>query len=97
MSRTYDTSEMRQAASIVREVTESVSSESKRTLSWILQDIPDNLAGDAAEALKTKVSDFCEEIRRIDENLEKTATKLELFAANLDEADRKASEMIQYK
>ncbi len=97
MSKTYDTSEMRRAASMVRESRAAISAESERSLFWMLDDIPDRIAGEAAEALQNKARDYSAKIGLFNEKLEGIAAALELLAAKLDEADREAETLIRSK
>ena len=97
MAKTYDTVVFRQGASSIESSSEEIATAVGNTLSWILEDMPGQLAGEAAEALGESVTDLKEQPLQYGKSLEETARVLRKYAFSLDEADRKAAEMIQAK
>lgn len=97
MAKTYDTVVFRQGASSIESASEKIASAVGNTLSWILEDMPGHLAGEAANALGESVTDLREQLLQYGKSLEETAMVLRKYAVSLDEADRKAAERIQTK
>lgn len=97
MAKTYDTAEFRQASSMIQETAEDVAKESTRSLFWIKSDIPQHLAGDTASALEETVTDLHQKITEYSKELDDIGIVLKQYALLLDDADKKAAEMIQSK
>ena len=70
---------------MILETAENVGNESRRSLLWIRDDVPEHLSGDTADALEYSKA------------LDEIGTALKRYAFLLDEADKKAADMIQSK
>ncbi len=97
MAKTYDTAELRQSASMILETAENVGKESRRSLLWIRDDVPEHLSGDTADALEDTAADLHEKMTEYSKALDEIGTALKRYAFLLDEADKKAADMIQSK
>ena len=95
MAKTYDTVELRRIASVVQESAEDIAGTSKNTVRRIRDEVPEHLSGEAADALKETADEIEREISSCSTELDEIGLKLKQYAWLLDQADRKAAEMIQ--
>ena len=95
MAKTYDTVELRRIASVVMESAEDIAGTSKNTVRRIRNEVPEHLSGEAADALKEKADEIEREISSCSTELDEIGLQLKQYAWLLDQADRKAAEMIQ--
>ena len=82
---------------MIQETAEDVERESTRSLLWIRDDLPEHLTGDTADALEEAVADLHQKMTEYSSELDEIGTVLKQYAFLLDQADRKAAEMIQAK
>ncbi len=94
MSKTYDTAVLRQAAFMVEASGEEVNRSLDQTLRYVRDDVNERLSGAAAQALEETVSDMHGKVTSYIKELAEIGTALRKYAFLLDEADRKASELI---
>ncbi len=95
LAKTYDTVELRRIASVVQESAEDIAGTSKNTVRRIRDEVPEHLSGEAADALKETTDEIEREISSCSTELDEIGLKLKQYAWLLDQADRKAAEMIQ--
>jgi len=95
VATTYDTVELRRVAALIRESSEEVSKTIRSTTRWMQDDIPEHLSGDTADALVETVGEIHEQLSSLSKETDEIGLKLKRFAYALDQADRRAAEMIQ--
>ncbi len=97
MGKSYDTAALRAIASSLVSTSENVESESKRTLGWICDDAPQQIKGEAAEALTEAADELQQEMIASSRELAELGQVIRNFAWALDQADAKAAALIQAK
>ncbi len=95
MAKTYDTAELRRIASVINASAEELSLSLRNTLRWVMEDVPDHLSGSSADALEETVTEMNEKISEYSVELDDIGTTLKKYAFLLDQADKKAMDMIQ--
>ena len=94
MAKTYDTDFLRSTAATIDSAAGNIESAAKSTLRWICEDVPDHLAGEAANAIEEETGDLETELLEYSAALESIGAALKKYANLLDQADQKASELI---
>lgn len=97
MSSKYDTGKIRELARQIGSVAENVADIRSHTENAILQEIPDNFAGSAADALSDAISEWGSDVRNISSGLTRLKNMLYALAKHLDEVDAAARAAISNK
>lgn len=97
MGSEYDTGKIRELARQVGRVAEDVADIRSRTENAIRQELPDNFAGSAADALSDAVSEWSGDVRNISSGLTQLKNTLYALAKRLDEIDAAAKAAINSK
>ncbi|MBR3738844.1 MAG: hypothetical protein IKN04_00115 [Clostridia bacterium] len=95
MAKTYDTDFLRTTAATINGAADSISTAVRTTLRWVKEDVPDHLSGSAAEAIEAETADLETRLLEYGASLEGVGATLKRYAFLLDQADQKASEMIE--
>ena len=94
MSTVYDSTKIRQLASQVGRIAESVSHVGSRTLRPVRNEIPNNLVGKAGTALDESVGALMTDVNSISGQLTGIQRALNTLAEQLEEVDREAKNLI---
>ena len=95
MSIEYDTSEIRRVAARIGAAAHDLNGAVGQYLRPIANDLPDELAGETADALLEVVGELTEDIKAIGRQLESVRTAMERFARKLDETDAAMNDFIK--
>lgn len=97
MGSEYNTGKIRELARQIGSVAEDVADIRSHTENAIRQEIPDNFAGSAADALSDTLSEWSTDVRNISSGLTQLKNTLYALAKRLDEADAAARAVINNK
>ena len=97
MGKEYDTGKIRELAGQIGRVAEDVAGIRSRTENAIRQEIPNNFAGSAADALSDTLSEWSSDVRNISSGLTQLKNTLYALARRLDEIDAAAKAVISNK
>ncbi len=96
MQQTYDTRAMRAAAARMRNLADEAGGLVRSDLPQI-ERTADALRGDTARAIESGCESLAADLRSVVDRLSRNANALLRYAQQLEEADRRAREMIQSK
>ena len=97
MGSEYDTGKIRMLAQAVARVSEQVAEVNTGTLRPIEQEIPENFAGESANALSKSLEELRADIGTLSSGLSEISAALYALARRLDAADAAARSLINQK
>ena len=95
MAKFYDTQFLRRLALALDSSAAAIKQADRLHLGFVREDLPQQLKGDAAQALEDEVTESGEKLNRISGDVSDVSKVLIKYAAVLDSADAHAAEMIQ--
>lgn len=95
MSTQYDSEKIRQLARRIGSSADVMSDVNSHSLNSIMNEIPDNFCGSAADALDAAVDDLIADVRAVTNNLREIRSALNNLASRVEAADREAAALIK--